>query len=135
MPLINNADTQWDGWLIDNLGGRDEEYQKNLVSALQARRIPKSNISTGTVNMWFRPNSRYIDVVSDLDGKVVSTIHIQEYGSSLWVGRAILAVSHWNYYKRMAAVAFVLTIDRCIRETVLTMADESAIHIAIDFRK
>jgi hypothetical protein len=82
--------------------------------------------------MWWRKDSPYIDVTSTLDGSITSTIHMQEYGTSLWVGRALESSSQWNYYKRMAASAFIETIDRCIRETTLTMVDTDAIHSVED---
>ena len=128
MPLMNDVNKTWDGLLVDDLGGQEETYQKALVAALQARNIPKCTVKTGTVNMWFREKSLYIDVISTLDGSITSTIHIQAYGTSLWVGRAVEAFRQRNYYKRMAASAFVETIDRCIRETTLTMVDVTAIH-------
>lgn len=135
MPLSNDVNKVWDGWLVDGLGGHEESFQKALVEALEARGIPRCTIKTGTVNMWFRKNSHYIDVSSSLDSPILSTIHIQEYGTSLWVGRALESARQWNYYKRMAASAFVETVDRCIRETILTMVDESALHGVSDVTK
>ena len=135
MPLNNDVHKLWTGWLVDGLGGREESYQKVLVMALEARNIPKATVKTGTVNMWWRKDSRYIDVTSNLDGMIISTIHIQEYGTSLWIGRAVESYSQSNYYKRMAASAFIETIDRCIRETTLTLVDAAAIHDVADIGK
>jgi len=135
MPLKNDVDKVWDGWLIDGLGGREEAFQKALVTTLETRNIPKCTVKAGTVNMWWRKDSRYIDVTSTLDGSVTSTIHIQEYGTSLWVGRALESTSQWNYYKRMATSAFIETIDRCIKDTTLTMVDAAAIHDVADISK
>jgi hypothetical protein len=132
MPLNNDVCKLWAGWLIDGLGGREEYYQKALVLALETRSIPKSSVTTGTVHMWWLKNSRHIDVTSDLDGLILSTIHIEEYGRSLWVGRAIESYSQSNYYKRMAASALIETIDSCIRETALTLVDATAIHSVAD---
>ena len=127
MPLINNASTEWSGWLIDNLGSRINDCQQAIVNTINARNIPQSTVSTGVVNMWWRKDSRYIDATSTLDGTIRTTIHIQEYGTSLWIGRAIESYASSNYYKRMAASAFVETIDRCIRDAILTMVESSAI--------
>lgn len=135
MPLNNDVNKAWDGWLIDGLGGQGEAFQKALVSALEARNIPKCTVKVGTVNMWWRKDSRYIDVTSALDGTITSTIHIQEYGTSLWIGRAVESYAQSNYYKRMAASAFIGTIDRCIRDTVLTMVEASAMHDVTDIGK
>jgi len=135
MPLRNDVNKTWAGWLVDGLGGREEAYQKALVETLKSRDIPKCTVTAGTVNMWWRKDSRYIDVTSTMDGSIMSTIHIQEYGTSLWIGRALEASSQHNYYKRMAASAFVETIDRCIRETTLTMVDATAIHDIEDIGK
>jgi len=135
MPLNNDVNKSWDGWLVDGLGGREEAYQNALAAALETRNIPKCTVRIGTVNMWWRKDSRYIDVASNLDGLITSTIHIQEYGTSLWVGRAVESYSQSNYYKRMAASAFIETVDRCIRETTLTMVDAAAIHDVSDIGK
>ncbi len=132
MPLNNNPTMEWSGWLIDNLGSRIDDCQKAIVATISARNIPQSKVSTGTVNMWWRRDSRYVDVTSTLDGTITTTIHIQEYGTSLWVGRAVESFSQSNYYKRMAASAFVETIDRCIREAVLTMVEATAIRDVTD---
>ncbi|GIK42404.1 MAG: hypothetical protein BroJett011_62370 [Chloroflexota bacterium] len=135
MPLGNSADKEWTGWLVDNLGSREQEFQQALMTALEARKIPKSKITAGTVNMWWRKDSRCIDVVSDLDGNIMATIHIQEYGSGLMIGRAVDPPAQWNYYKRMAAGAFTETIDRCIRETILSMAAEEEVRTVTDSRR
>ena len=37
--------------------------------------------------LWWRRDSRFIDVESSMDGEI-ATIHVQEYGTALWVGRA-----------------------------------------------
>jgi hypothetical protein len=135
MPLSNGKDISWDGWLIDDLGGREEAFQKALVAALEARNIPECTVKSGTVNMWWRKDSRCIDITSALDGTITSTIHMQEYGTSLWIGRAAESYSQSNYYKRMAASAFIGTVDRCIRDTLLTMVEESAMHDVTDIGK
>lgn len=132
MPLSNNVDKDWTGWLVDDLGGKEADFQKALVAALEARKIPKGKVKAASVNMWWRPDSRCIDVTSDLDGNIMATIHIQEYGSSLWVGRAVEPTYQWNYYKRMAASAFAITVDRCIRDTILTMTTAEAVHDVVD---
>lgn len=135
MPLNNDVNKTWDGWLVDDLGSQVETYQNALVSALQARNIPKCTVKIGVVNMWWRKDSRFIDVTSTLDGEIVCTIHIQEYGVSLWIGRAVESYYQSNYYKRMAASAFIESVDRCIRETTLTMVDATAIHNVQDIIK
>src|SRR5262245_5979094 len=88
MPLNNDAKKSWEGWLVDGAGGREQEYQQALIQALTARNIPKVEVRPVTVNMWWRKDSLGIDVKSTLDGDQLSTIHVQEYGTSLWVGRA-----------------------------------------------
>lgn len=132
MPLSNEPTMEWSGWLVDNLGGRAEDCQKAIYAAIKKRDIPRVVISFSTVNMWWRKSSRCIDVASTLDGTIVTTIHIEEYGSSLWLGRAIESHAKSNYYKRMAARAFIETIDRCIREAVLTMVDATSIQTVAD---
>jgi hypothetical protein len=127
MPLTNNPNQAWTGWLVDGLGSRLDECKDAIVNTVKARNIPKSEVNLGTVNMWWRKDSRYIDVTSTLDGTIITTIHIQEYGTSLWIGRAVESYATSNYYKRMAASAFIETIDRCIREALLTIVDVSAV--------
>jgi hypothetical protein len=124
MPLSNDKDKLWDGWLADGLGERDEDVTQAVLAALQARDMPKTTIRPGTVNMWWRPKSLCIDLTCDLDGRVNVTIHVQPFGSVLWVGRAV--DGSWirdNYYKRMATRAFLETVDRTILETLESVAD------------
>lgn len=134
MPVSRNKETVWDGWLVDGLGEQEEKYQQALVKALEARDLPKTKVRIGTVNMWWRKDSRHIDVVGKLDGIIIITIHIQQYGSSLWIGRAIESFSQSNYYKRMASSAFMETVDRCIQEATLTMVNAEAMHKVHDTR-
>lgn len=136
MPLTNDASKYWEGWLVDGLGDQLDTFQKILVASIQSRNIPKCTVSTGILNMWWRKDSHYIDAKSTLDGDIVSTIHLQEYGTSLWIGRAVESFFLTaNYYKRMAASAFIESIDRCIHETILTMVDAAAIHNVKDIGK
>lgn len=135
MPLSNNASTEWSGWLIDNLGSRINECQQAIVTTINARNIPQVTVSSGKVNMWWRKDSSYIDATSNLDGTIITTIHIQEYGTSLWIGRAVESYANSNYYKRMAASAFVETIDRCIYEAILTLVESSAIRDVADISR
>lgn len=135
MPLSNSTTSNWDGWLVDELGQYLEEFRDSLVKAIDSRNIPNCSVKMGTLNMWWRPGSHYIDVESTLDGSITTTIHFQEYGTSLWIGRAVESYAQSNYYKRMAARAFLETIDRCIRETILTMVESSAVREVPDFNR
>lgn len=128
IPLANDKDKFWSGWLVDGLGGREAEVLDSLLAALDARNIPKASIRHGNVNMWWRRDSLFIDVTSSMDGQITTTIHVQEYGTSLWVGRAAESYKQTNYYKRMAAAAFLETVDRCIRDTLIEAAGEPAVH-------
>jgi hypothetical protein len=47
---------------------------------------PKSKVKIGTVNLCWRIESRYIDFSGSLDGMITRTIHLQEYGTGLWIG-------------------------------------------------
>jgi hypothetical protein len=135
MPLGNDEQIQWRGWLVDSVGNQCESFSEKLFTAIEQRGIPKCEVEHGTVNMWWRKESLYIDVKSTLDGKFTSTIHLQDYGTSLWIGRAFEGRTwDWNYYKRMAACAFIETIDRCIVDTILSIVDESALHNVRDFQ-
>lgn len=128
MPLTNSVETEWTGWLVDDLGGREQEVCAALAQALEGRDIPKSKVRTGTLNMWWRRDSRFVDVTSNMDGDITATIHVQEYGTSLFVGRAVAAWKQRNYYKRMASVAFLWTVDECIEEALVTIAGREAMH-------
>ncbi len=89
MPLTNNVSKMWEGWLIDGLGEQEELFHNALVTTLEAFNIPKCIVTAGNVNMWWRKDSRIIDVKCSVDGPIACTIHIQEYGPSLWIGRAV----------------------------------------------
>jgi hypothetical protein len=119
MPLSNDKEKMWFGWLAEGLGGQDKEAQQALIGTLQACNMPKTSIRSGNLNMWWRPQSAYVDLTCELDGKVNVTIHLQPFGSYLWVGRAV--DGSWirdNYYKRMATQAFLDTVDHAIVETL-----------------
>jgi hypothetical protein len=131
MPLKNDPEKDWVGWLVDDMASQEEAYQNKLAAALEARNIPNCTVKKGQVNMWWK-DSGYIDVTSTMDGSVTATIHIHGYGTSLWIGRAVDTHQQWNYYKRMATQAFIETIDRCIRETTLTLVGADAIHDVSD---
>lgn len=128
MPLPNSVETSWTGWLVDGLGGQEQQVCETLLQALETRDIPKSRVRAGTVNMWWRRDSRFIDVTSNMDGDITATVHIQEYGTSLFVGRAIAAWKQRNYYKRMASAAFLSTVDRCVEEALERIAGKEALH-------
>jgi hypothetical protein len=123
VPLSNDKDKSWTGWLVNGLGGREAELVEILGTNLVNSDIPKTTVRGGTVNMWWRKDSRYVDVTSTLDGTITSTIHVQEYGRNLWIGRAVESF-RWtdNYYKRMAIAAFIDAIDICISQTLEKMA-------------
>jgi hypothetical protein len=128
MPLNNDKDKSWRGWLVEGLGGQEVDAAQTLYEAIMARNIPKVAIRTGQVNMWWRRDSLFIDVTSSMDGTVTSTVHVQEYGANLFIGRAIETRS-WtdNYYKRMATAAFLDTLDLCIQETITSIAGSHSV--------
>jgi len=132
LPLPNSPETSWTGWLVDGLGGKEASVCESLLQALQAREIPKSKVRAGTVNMWWRRDSRCIDVTSNMDGDITATVHIQEYGTSLFVGRAVAAFKQRNYYKRMASAAFLWTVDMCVEEALTVIAGKEAMHLLKD---
>jgi hypothetical protein len=132
MPLHNDKDKVWAGWLVDGLGDQDAAIQEKLVAALMAINIPKATIKQGVLNMWWRPQSPFIDVICQLDGTITATIHIQPFGSHLWVGRA--ADANWltdNYYKRMAAQAFLGAVDLAILATLSSSASQGDAHVHV----
>lgn len=122
----------WTGWLIDGAGGREDEICRALEAALRAREIPKSEIKTVHHNMWWRRDSRKVEVTSALDSKVTVSVHVQEYGQSLWIGRAVHHNSDWNYYKKMGASALTETIDRCIAESLAVLSPPDTVRTVTD---
>lgn len=130
MPLPNNAETAWIGYLIDGIEPEDERYLQELQKILQARDLPKVTMKRPNLNMWWRPDAKCIDLVSKIDGDVECTVHAMPYGTSLFIGFAFRAVSSLgNYYKRMAAIAFLETIDRCALEAVDVLRQGKAVEI------
>lgn len=125
MPLSNDTDKTWTAWLIADAAGNEGPYVDALLAALNAAQIPKATIRAGTLNMWWRKDSRYIDVTSTMDGSITSTIHVQEYGTSLFVGRAVESYKQSNYYKRMASTAFLNVVDRSIAAALLSLGAET----------
>ena len=128
MPLSNDKDKTWTGWLVDGMGGREKEVHEAIAEGLKARNMPKTEIRAGGgLNMWWRKDTLFIDVTSDMDGKFVATIHVQEYGASLFVGRAAESYKLTNYYKRMAATAFLESVDRTIRAAIDSFSPSATI--------
>jgi hypothetical protein len=125
MPIINNKETQWNGYLIDNLPGVTEQFLLTFEEILKKRKLPAVESKPDTVNMWWRPGSLCLDVSSSLDGIVTCTVHVMDYGTSLFVGIAFSTTFLTdNYYKRMATVSFLETIDRCVYETINVVSTE-----------
>ena len=114
MPLPNSPETQWIGYLVDDAGGQSSAFLVALAAEIKKRDMPKMESDSKRLSMWWRGDSQCLDVRSKIDGEVLATIHAMDYGTSLFVGIAFAAVrSLGNYYKRMAAVAFLETVDRC----------------------
>jgi len=130
MPLPNNAETAWNGYLVDGVEPDDERFLQELQKRLEARDLPKVALKRPNLNMWWRPDAKCLDLVSKIDGEVECTVHAMPYGTSLFIGIAFRAVSSLgNYYKRMAATAFLETIDRCALEAVGDLRQEQAVEI------
>jgi len=137
MPIKNDPETNWVGWLIDSARGRNEEFEHTLLEALTTRNLPmygredsgSAEIKSGTTNMWWRKDSRYIDLKTQLDGTIECTIHIQDYGSSLFIGVAAQKPDERdNYYKRMATMAFIESIERVVVGTIMGLTTEDTVH-------
>lgn len=119
MPLQNNSEMDWNGYLIEGLAGCGAQLLHNLELQINARQLPKVTLSQFRVDMWWRPDSLCLDIISKIDGTVQCTIHAMDYGSALFVGVAYAAISRLgNYYKRMAAAAFLETVDRCLSDAI-----------------
>jgi hypothetical protein len=119
MPLPNNSDTLWNGYLVTDLLGQGETVISSLEKIIDSRNLPKVKRERQKLNMWWRKDSLCLDVTSEIDGSILCTVHIMDYGTSLFVGVAFGAItSLGNYYKRMAAAAFIETIDRCVLQAI-----------------
>lgn len=130
MPLPNSAETAWNGYLIDGISPDDERFLRELQKKLEARELPRVSLKRPNLNMWWRPDAKCLDLVSKIDGDVECTVHAMPYGTSLFIGIAFRAVSSLgNYYKRMAATAFLETIDRCVLEAVNELREQRPIEI------
>ena len=132
------ADEYWIGWLIDNLGHRNDEIFAHLEQAIHNRNIPMYghrdrddtvSVSTDDVNMWWRRNSKQLTVTSEVDGTAVAKVISQDYGTSLWVAVLIERSSDGidNWAKAMAGTAFHVTIERVVREAIIEVAGDNTI--------
>ncbi len=119
MPLPNNKEIQWNGYLVDDLAGATERFVVSVEKRLNTRDLPSVRVQRATVNMWWRRGSLCLDVHSNLDGSVACTVHAMDYGTALFVGIAFnTSFLTDNYYKRMAATCFLESLDRCVHEAV-----------------
>ena len=133
------AEEYWIGWLIDNLGHRNEEIFAHLEQAIHNRNIPKwghrdrddtVSVSTDNVNMWWRRDSKQLTVTSEVDGTAVAKIISQDYGTSLWVAVMLerntdTGIDNWA--KAMSGTAFNMTIRRVINEAIIEVAGDNTI--------
>lgn len=133
MPFDKKTDVSWSGWLFDNLGGREKDLEIALREVIERRKIPNCKIKTGTVDMWWRSKSLYVDVTQTLDGPVEVTIHIQEYGTSIWVAivsedsKQTKASGSHNYYKFMARTLFLDMLGMCVEEAAFALDGQVAV--------
>lgn len=126
MPLQNNPNYEWNGYLIESFAGNSQSLLTNLQAALTNRKLPQVTIKPARVNMWWRADSPCLDITSTIDGSVMCTVHMMDYGTSMFIGVASAAVSGLgNYYKRMAAAAFLETVDRCVNEAITATATQA----------
>ena len=58
---------------------------------------------------------------------VFRSIHLQEGGTSLWIGRAVEYCAQSIYDSGMDASAFVEALVRCICDAILTLVDTRCI--------
>lgn len=124
MPLGNDANKEWNGYLVEGLAGSGPAFLRYLQERLAAHNLPKVRSNPATVNMWWRKDSPCLDIYSEIDGMVMVTVHAMDYGTGLFVGVAYVAVSSLgNYYKRMAATAFLTALDNCLTEAVELTAE------------
>ncbi len=77
--------------------------------------------------MWWRKDSCYLDVISELDGTITATKSICR-NTGLASGLAApLSVFPIELLQAHSASAFVETIDRCIRDALSTMVMDSLV--------
>ena len=125
MPIANTQGTAWTGYLVRGYEGTREDFVEKLQVRLEEQELPKANVQTASVNMWYRPDSLCLDVGSDLDGNSFCTIHVMDYGSQLFVG-----VSHsaevTNYYKQMAAACLLRSVLDCLLDVFEEVGADAA---------
>lgn len=121
MPIAPGGRCTWRTWLLDGMAGKETTLADVIRSALETRRMPSVSISSGTMDVWNRSGTLYIDVISQLDGRVATTIHLLVYGISVSLARVSEAPDHTNYYNALATEAFVTTIDQSLDRIVTTL--------------
>jgi hypothetical protein len=133
----------WAGWLIDNLGHRNDEVFAHIEQAIHSRKIPMHGqrdrtdsvkIETNNVDMWWRRDSKQLKVTSEMDGKVIANIISQDYGTSLFVGLHVERQDgdYDNWAKQMAGGAFKSTIKRVIAEAISEIAADNTVTDVVD---
>lgn len=123
MPLPNDAETQWTGYLIDGLGGQTQVFLQAALNQVTSASLPSVRATLTAVNMWWRDKSPCLDLKSSVDGDVACTVHAMDYGSAMFIGIAFAPTSKLgNYYKRMAAAAFLESVDRCVNRTIQSLS-------------
>ena len=137
------AEDYWVGWLIDNLGHRNDEVFAHLEQAIHNRNIPMygnrdrdSSVSvvTNNVDMWWRRGSKQLTVTSEMDGTVVAKVITQDYGTSLWVAILLERDERDNWAKSMAWAAFRETLARVVQDAMVEVAGDNEIIAVADPR-
>ena len=138
------AEDHWVGWLIDNLGHKNDEVFAHLERAINNRNIPmygnrdregSVSVVTSNVDMWWRRGSEQLTVTSEMDGTVIANVITQDYGTSLWVAVLLERDERDNWAKSMAWAAFRGTLDRVVRDAIFEVAGDNAIIDVADPRK
>jgi hypothetical protein len=67
-------------------------------------------------------------LVNALEARNIPKCTIKPSTVNMWWRKKSHCIDVWSSLDGSAGSAFIQTIDRCIRDTILTIADESAIH-------
>ena len=138
------AEEYWIGWLIDNLGHKNDEVFAHLEQAIHNRNIPmygnrgkedSVSVTTSNVDMWWRRDTKQLTVTSEMDGTVVAKVITQDYGTSLWASVLLERDERDNWAKSMAWAAFQITLKGVVRDAIAEVAGGNAIIDVADPRK
>jgi len=111
-------------WMIDGAAEKKATVLARIADLINQSQPPALGMKHDTVNMWWRKDSPMLSLESKLETTMPlkASIYVQDYGTTLVIGRVVRQPDSMNRFKWMAASAFEFLIDQAIA-TIVSQED------------